>query len=77
MENHYNKIFVLNKIDNDNKRKIRNPGIDLVRVLGMYAIIVHHILHFSKLFKKYKQYKELVLMNISCFWHVSTIYILF
>ena len=72
MENNYNKMFVLNKIDNDNKRKIRNPGIDSVRVLGMYAIIVHHILHFSKLFQKYKQYKELVLMNISCFWHVSS-----
>ena len=52
MENNYNKMFVLNKIDNDNKRKIRNPGIDSVRVLGMYAIIVHHILHFSKLFQK-------------------------
>jgi hypothetical protein len=63
---------VLNKVDNINKRKIRNPGIDLIRVLGMYAIIVHHILYFSKLFVKYKQYKELVLMNISCFWHVSS-----
>ena len=72
-KNDNKEIFLLNKIDNyDNKRKIRNPGVDSVRILGMYAIIVHHILHYSKLFEKYRKYKELVLMNISCFWHVSS-----
>ena len=72
----YNKNYrtsVINKIkNNDNKRKIRNPGIDLVRILSMYAIIIHHILYFGNLFIKYNKYKELVLMNISCFWHVNS-----
>jgi hypothetical protein len=54
------------------KSKIRNPGIDFVRILSIYAIIIHHILLFGKLFKKYAKYKELALMNISCFWHVNS-----
>ena len=51
----------------------RNPGIDLLRILGMYAIIVHHILFFGKVFSKYKNYyKELEFINILSFWHVSS-----
>jgi len=58
--------------NNINKVKIRNPGIDLVRILSMYAIIIHHILITTDIFKKYKQYKELKLMNMLTFWHVSS-----
>ena len=72
-----NKLIVdNNKTDaignNAKKVKVRNAGIDLTRILSMYAIIVHHILIHGRAMKKYSKYKELVLMNITSFWHVST-----
>ena len=60
---------------NKNKEKIiikRNSSIDLVRILGMYAIIIHHVLIKGKLLKKYKRYNALILINIMCHWHVSS-----
>ena len=60
-------------IDNNAKQiKIRNPGIDLVRILSMYAIIIHHILITTDIFKKYSQFEKLKLMNMLTFWHVSS-----
>ena len=59
-------------INNAKKVKERNPGVDFVRILSMYAIVIHHILHHGGLFQKYRIYKELILLNISCYWHVST-----
>ena len=38
----------------------------------MYAIIVHHILVHGQVLKKYSNYKELQLINFSCFWHVNS-----
>ena len=38
----------------------------------MYAIIVHHVLLYGGAFKKYQKYKEVFLMNILSFWHVSS-----
>lgn len=70
----YHKIIKKKAKKNDNiakQVKIRNPGIDLVRILSMYAIIIHHIL-IGAIFKKYNQYKELKLMNMLTFWHVSS-----
>ena len=52
---------MINKI-NKNKRKIRNQGIDLIIIVSIYAILL------GNLFKKYNKYKELVIMNISCFF---------
>ena len=52
----------------DTNKRERNPGIELLRLLGMYAIIVSHV--FGLAFKKYN-YKELHLINISSFWHVG------
>ena len=71
------------KIDNDKtiidtnnnnvqKVKVRNPGVDFIRIASMYAIIIHHILIHGGVMSKYSKYKELILMNISCFWHVSS-----
>jgi surface polysaccharide O-acyltransferase-like enzyme len=69
-----NKVVVVNnKIENnDKKRKIRNPGIDMVRILGIYTIIIHNILYHADLFNKYHKYKKLVLINTICFWHFSS-----
>jgi len=60
------------KLNNIKKIKARNPSIDFARILSMYAIIIHHILVFGRVYIKYIQFKELILMNISCFWHVSS-----
>ena len=52
--------------------KKRNSGIDLGRILSMYAIIIHHLLIHGNAIRKYPRYqKELNAMNISCYWHVS------
>ena len=32
--------------------KKRNPGIEMLRIIGMYAIIVHHVLLYGKTFNK-------------------------
>ena len=72
INNNDNKNSLMKNINyNDKKKKIRNPGIDLVRILAMYAIIIHHILVFPRIIYQYNQYKELFLIKISCFWHVS------
>ena len=52
--------------------KVRNPGVDLGRILAMLGIIIHHILYHGKAMKKYPKYKVLVNMNSGVFWHVST-----
>lgn len=69
-----NKSVVVNNNveNNDKKRVIRNPGIDFVRILSMYAIIFHNILYHADLFNKYHKYKKLILLNTSCFWHVNS-----
>ena len=40
-----NEIDDSNNVSIPKPIKLRNPGIDLGRILSMYAIIVHHILH--------------------------------
>ena len=64
----HKKAFNNNKI----QYKKRNPYIDCVRILGMYAIIIHHILQHGRVMQKYKKYRELRLMNTFSFWHVSS-----
>lgn len=56
---------------NNKKVKIRNSGIDLIRILDMFSIIIHHIILHGGLFKKYYKYKELILINILCSWHIT------
>ena len=70
-----NYNMVNKKIENQNiKRtvKIRNPGIDMIRIVGMFSIVIHHILHHGKVIKTFSQYPELKLLEIICFWHVSS-----
>ncbi len=65
-----------NKFDsiwnNAKKVKVRNAGVDMTRIASMYSIIVHHILVHGRAIGKYSKYRELILMNIMSFWHVST-----
>ena len=51
--------------------KQRNPNVDLIRIIGMISIVIHHILMHGKVIAKYK-YKQLYLLNILCHWHVSS-----
>jgi surface polysaccharide O-acyltransferase-like enzyme len=68
--------FNNNKIDaNENnikKVKVRNAGIDFIRITSMYSIIIQHILGHGRAIKKFSKYKELFLMNIIFSWHIST-----
>ena len=65
---------IINYKNNDKKRivKIRNPGVDMVRILGMYAIVIHHILLHGKVHMKFQKYTELNLLLTFCFFHVSS-----
>ena len=38
----------------------------------MYAIIVHHFIYYGFMEKKYSKYPQIGLINILCFWHVSS-----
>lgn len=63
------------KISNNNKEKIaskRITGIDMIRLLGMYGIIINHILYVEGkggMAKYYKYSKYLKLLHILTFWH--------
>ena len=71
------KLIVDNdKIDsignNAKKVKVRNAGVDMVRIISMYFISIHHILGHGRAISKFRKYRELVLMNIISFFHVCT-----
>lgn len=63
-----NQLKVLEK----KNEKSRNPNIDFIRIIGMYAIIIHHLLIHGKAILKYKNYNGLKLLNILFHWHVSS-----
>ena len=59
------KLSLLNKQN-------RNPNIDFIRILGLFAIIIHHLLLHGKGYDKFKEVKELRLLDILCMWHVCS-----
>ena len=52
-----------------NKKTTRNHGIDLIRILAMYGIVINHIMYKGKTIIKYKKFKELKILHILLFWH--------
>ena len=42
-----------------NPIKVRNPGIDLGRIIAMYCIIIHHILGWGGGTRHFYQYNQL------------------
>ena len=63
-----------NKIKNEpkNSQKIRDPGVDFIRLLCMYGTIIHHELNVGKGFNKYIKYKRyLNIFNAIFFWHIN------
>ena len=69
-----NNFIIINKRDEIKKKivKKRYPDIDLIRILGMYAIVFHHVLLHGKALAKYYRYKKLHLANIYSYWHVCS-----
>ena len=65
------KIQKDNIFENVHKKKVRNPGVDMVRILGMLGIIIHHILLHGKVMGKYRHI-FLSYLNKCLFWHVSS-----
>ena len=65
------KIKLSNNNEKDKLLKPRNSSIDFIRIISMYAIVVHHILITGRVLNKYERYKELRLINILCHWHVN------
>ena len=64
---HYNNY---KSISNQKNRKKRNPGIDLVRLIGMFIIILNHLLYFGDAYKKFFKYKrQLKSFQIFIDWH--------
>ena len=65
-------LIIANFCTNKKQIKIRNPGVDLGRILAMLGIIIHHILVHGQGINKFPQYSVLVKLNTAVFWHVST-----
>ena len=50
--------------------KIRNPGVDLVRLISMYNIIINHYLHFGNAYGHFPKFnRQLLLMHYFTDWH--------
>ena len=43
---------------NQNIKKIRNPGVDFIRIIAMYSIILHHHFFYGNDIKYFPQYKR-------------------
>jgi len=57
-------------MDNSIKIKKRNAGIDLVRLIAMFCIIINHFLFIGNILKKYPKYqKQLIYLHILTDWH--------
>ena len=50
-------------------KKVRNHGIDFIRILAMYGIVINHIIFKKKTLSKFNKFKELKLLHILLFWH--------
>jgi surface polysaccharide O-acyltransferase-like enzyme len=64
------KLIIVNN-ENDKKMiKNRNPGVDLVRVIAMFGIVLNHIIGFGGAIRKYNNYeKQLRILLILFSWH--------
>ena len=57
-------------LTNIKPQKKRNPGIDLVRLIAMYGVVLDHLLYVHGGMRKYKRYlKYLKLLHITIGWH--------
>lgn len=64
----------INHRDNKNNNikktiKKRNPGIDLIRIIAMYGILINHSIYKKYAKKKFSKFKRLEILHILLFWH--------
>ena len=69
-KNNNNDNNINNQTNNVKIIKIRNPGVDLFRIISMTGIIFWHILIHSGAFNKYR-YHKLHLFIDFCNWHIN------
>ena len=51
-------------------KKIRNIGVDFIRMIAMNGIIINHLVYQGKGVQKFSKYeKQIVLLNSLFFWH--------
>ena len=55
-----------NNDNNEQIKKVRNPGIDLVRLLTMYLIIVTHSLQFTNAYRLFYNHERILRIIQSC-----------
>jgi len=67
--NHIISKSIISKEMDEKLKKERNHGIDFIRIIAMYGIVINHIIYFPKTLIKYKKFKELKLLHIFLFWH--------
>ena len=66
-----NKLIL--KEDLNPKKKGRNAGIDLLRILGMLDIVVCHTIIDSNIYNRYSKYfNQIKYMEVFTNWHIST-----
>lgn len=46
------------------EQKVRNYGIDFIRIISMYGIVLSHIINIKKTRKKYRKFKQLKILHI-------------
>lgn len=57
-------------------KNIRNPGIDFVRIITMYSIILHHYFYYGNDFKYFPQYKRQLSLAHSIVGNHNDVFIL-
>ena len=66
----YNIISNNKKENNNNIKKIRNPGVDFARMISMYIVVVTHYFYYGKPTKHFPKYaRQLSLLECITDWH--------
>ena len=70
-----NKIIkgIIKKEDNSKEiKKVRNPGVDLVRIISMYTIVLNHVIFFGRGYNHFPKYiRPLSLVHSITDWNTN------
>ena len=57
---------------NKKPKTLRNPGIDLLRIISMYFIIVNHFLYFANGYNRFSKHnRQLTMLHTFTAWHIN------
>ena len=52
--------------------KIRNTGVDVIRIIAMYSVVIHHLIYQFNGIKKYSKYeRQIKIFDHALFWHIN------